>query len=87
MQSRKARESSQQFLSLLSLLDGNECEHTDALAFGGESYEDSQRGADFARGPVRDLEVAQRPRWARRLSDSTRFHDGQSRRLAGWPCA
>jgi hypothetical protein len=40
-----------------------------------------------ARSEVRDLEVAQRPRWARRLSDSTRFHDGQSRRLAGWPCA
>jgi hypothetical protein len=53
MQSRKARESFQQFLSLLSSLEGNECEHTDALAFGGESYEDSQRGADFARGPVR----------------------------------
>jgi len=43
--------------------------------------------AEFARGPVRDLEIAQRPTWARRLSDSTRFHDRQSRRLAGWPCA
>ena len=55
MQSRKARESFQQFLSLVSLLEGNECEHTDALAFGGESDEDSLRGADFARGPVRQV--------------------------------
>jgi hypothetical protein len=26
---------------------------TDALPFCGKSYEDPQRGADFARGPVR----------------------------------
>jgi hypothetical protein len=60
MQSRKARESFQQFLSLLSSLEGNECEHTHALPFGGKSYEDSQRGADFAREPVR--QVADRPK-------------------------